>query len=171
MSPLPSRHMSDRILGTQKSRSDSMFQKADPDHMLSSGTTYVRIFGARQTEGERASALLSGLTPRALRFRPFRASCTPSACGWGPDDFQGLAPRAARARPGLNPRRPKRPRRRDTTLPRPARIPQAISIARPPRPSAPATTAPAPRPVPRSGCCQGRRRRPGPRSPPRRPCL
>jgi hypothetical protein len=44
--PLPSRHMSDRLLRTQKTRSDSMFRKADPDPMLSSGTTYVRIFGA-----------------------------------------------------------------------------------------------------------------------------
>src|SRR5262249_61102331 len=37
--PLPSRHMSDRLLSIGKTRSDSMFRKADPDHMLSRGTT------------------------------------------------------------------------------------------------------------------------------------
>jgi hypothetical protein len=48
--PLPSRHMSDRLLRTQKTRSDSMFRKADPDQMLSSGTTFVRINGGYRTE-------------------------------------------------------------------------------------------------------------------------
>jgi hypothetical protein len=31
------------LLGTTKSPVGHMFRKADPDHMLSSGTTYVRI--------------------------------------------------------------------------------------------------------------------------------
>ena len=44
--------MSDRLRSMEKTRSDSMFRKADPDHMLSSSTTYVRISGAfrRPTE-------------------------------------------------------------------------------------------------------------------------
>ena len=33
------------LLGTQKTAVGHMFRKADPDHMLSSGTTYVRIIG------------------------------------------------------------------------------------------------------------------------------
>jgi hypothetical protein len=47
LSPLPSRHMSNRIRRTQKGRSDSMFRKPDPDHMLASGPTHVRIGRAR----------------------------------------------------------------------------------------------------------------------------
>src|SRR5262245_15218460 len=44
--PLPSRHMSDRHLRTKKTAVGHMFQKADPDQMLSNGTTFVRIDGA-----------------------------------------------------------------------------------------------------------------------------